>query len=756
MSVQEIREVRGATAFVEPGFEPTLPDYVYVVSSTGLEQAIPVTWDAIDPSDYEHENVFEVMGTVQGTSQRAVATVYVSEVTSVSEQTMVVAVGGSITWLSGVTVTNALGNTNWVDSAWDLPEEGDERLQQAGTFDIYGAIPGSDNQAVCHVMVIDPAESSYEESVKLTVGESYLPGDISIELPDGSSSHIAVDWIWPDMDLFNRAGSFDVEGVISGTDIPVTLHVTMVDIQSIDALDSIGTVEGVVPELPYFVDVTYTDGSRGEEEVEWSVPDPSEILSDASPITITGQTRFGTNREVEVQVEVLWAQPAREPVEVSTLVGVAPALPYTVPMTMSDGSRQQLVVQWEQPTPDQYATAGTTFEAKGYVAGSDYPVTAEVAVCAAAKDGTATEVSTIVGVAPNLSSDINVTLDNGDVFYIFGRVAWDEVDPASYAQAGDFEVSGRILGTEVPVTARVHVGEAASEDVFDIEREYFIDLESAGTMQPESVLGTSIYVPIEGGGYADLPVTWNDLTRGFLTTPGTYTFTGVAGGHDVTMTVVSMRVLSVEATEPVTMLAGAAIDTFDGSATATVDDGSGQESAREVWYSLYEGDPVTFEEAGTYTEEVTCWISGSQGSIEMPVSITFEVLDAIQEQEEVSEWTLPGVEPVLPETIMITPGDQGPLAMFASFAMSLIGARDASEPIEVRVTWEDIDPALYAPDKVNTTFDVAGVIEGTDTPVKATVEVADIESVYVPSVSTAPGVVPEIPGQVVVTTTMGT
>lgn len=413
VSVQEIREVRGATAFVEPGFEPTLPDYVYVVSSTGLEQAIPVTWDAIDPSDYEHENVFEVMGTVQGTSQRAVATVYVSEVTSVSEQTMVVAVGGSITWLSGVTVTNALGNTNWVDPAWDLPEEGDERLQQAGTFDIYGAIPGSDNQAVCHVMVIDPVESSYEESVKLTVGESYLPGDISIELPDGSSSHIAVDWIWPDMDLFNRAGSFDVEGVISGTDIPVTLHVTMVDIQSIDALDSIGTVEGVVPELPYFVDVTYTDGSRGEEEVEWSVPDPSEILSDASPITITGQTRFGTNREVEVQVEVLWAQPAREPVEVSTLVGVAPTLPYTVPMTMSDGSRQQLVVQWEQPTPDQYATAGTTFEAKGYVAGSDYPVTAEVAVCAAAKDGTATEVSTIVGVAPNLSSDINVTLDNG-------------------------------------------------------------------------------------------------------------------------------------------------------------------------------------------------------------------------------------------------------------------------------------------------------------------------------------------------------
>lgn len=195
VSVQEIREVRGATAFVEPGFEPTLPDYVYVVSSTGQEQAIPVTWDAIDPSDYEHENVFEVMGTVQGTSQRAVATVYVSEVTSVSEQTMVVAVGGSITWLSGVTVTNALGNTNWVDPAWDLPEEGDERLQQAGTFDIYGAIPGSDNQAVCHVMVIDPVESSYEESVKLTVGESYLPGDISIELPDGSSSHIAVDWI---------------------------------------------------------------------------------------------------------------------------------------------------------------------------------------------------------------------------------------------------------------------------------------------------------------------------------------------------------------------------------------------------------------------------------------------------------------------------------------------------------------------------------------------------------------------------------
>ncbi len=752
--VLEIREVYPVQVYTTPGYAPEMPSSVSIELSTGEQRSVSVTWDEIDPADYAESGYFEVMGTVAGSSIRARAEVRVSDIVSISDTSVVIAAGDTVGYIGGVNIEYELGY-DFVDPDWEYPAEDDPRLSQAGTFDIEGTLPGTDERAICHVIVVDATSYDQEMDYKVTQGENSLPGNIQVVDSEGVSRSLSVTWDWPSTDLFNRVGTFDVQGTIDGTDLPVTVHVTVVGIASVSNPAPLTTNEGVMPSLPYSVSVTYTDGTTGSERVDWEYVSPDKIVADDSPITVHGTTVYGGAKAVEQQIDVLWTQPARDAIPVSTLAGVAPQLPSSVSMTMSDGTERYINVQWETPDPAQYAKAGNTFEVNGYITGSEYPVVAKVSVYNAV-EGLEYSVSTAVGVAPQLSTSyLNVTLENGDTISLNNRVLWDAVDPSAYAQPGTFDVAGSIVGTSTKLVTHVKVGAVASLLGIDDSIEYLINTND--TTDVSYVLPQQTGAYLEDGSNVVVPVTWENVDEAFLTTPGTYTFTATAAGKTQQVTVHSYKLVSTaKATEPIAVLQGDVPSSIYGPCTVEVDDGSGA-TTKEMNFSA---DPAnvskdTFATAGTHTVTVDGWINNGRVTVAGKAEVTFEVYSSVVDQEEVNVWTTPGNAPVLPGTVEVTLGNANPLAAIVSFFSSLTGQKSTDTTMYSTVTWDKIDPAQYAADKDGTTFTVEGTVGTSKAKVTATVEVASIASVHIPEITTAPGVAPQIPACVSVTTSTG-
>ncbi|WHE35744.1 Ig-like domain-containing protein [Microbacterium sp. BDGP8] len=146
--------------------------------------------------------------------------------------------------------------------------------------------------------------------------------------------------------------------------------------------------------------------------------------------------------ELEVYAD---APTAIEPIDVRTAVGTIPQLPTTVDATYSDGSHADLPVSWAPVTEDQVAGEGS-FPLSGIVPGSPLPAKATVWVRATAP-GQINQVDTVttrtlVGVAPVLPKSVGVLFNDGSRQDL--PVTWNAVEPASYAQAGDFTVAGTV------------------------------------------------------------------------------------------------------------------------------------------------------------------------------------------------------------------------------------------------------------------------------------------------------------------------
>ncbi|SEH01616.1 Ig-like domain (group 4) [Nonomuraea solani] len=148
------------------------------------------------------------------------------------------------------------------------------------------------------------------------------------------------------------------------------------------------------------------------------------------------------------------------PVHVPTLAGTLPKLPATVETAYADGARGQAAVTWQQVTPEQVKTGGTSFTVIGLAEGVRQPAQATVYVrttSAVAITSIAEEaVRTRAGVAPSLPKTVVATYNDGSKD---GSVAvtWAAVDPAQYAQPGTFTVTGQVAGTTVAATATVTV-----------------------------------------------------------------------------------------------------------------------------------------------------------------------------------------------------------------------------------------------------------------------------------------------------------
>ena len=754
--VQDIRSVDAVTVYTEPGVAPILPETVYVEYESGDGSSQNVTWDPIDESQYAKKGFFEVMGTVENTSIKAKAQVRVSPVVSVSEYDEVTVAGSPLTWItSTVSVEFESGWDNDRYVTWAIPGEDDERWTKAGSFDVYGTIEGLETKAVCHVTVVDSTSYESEIDVRTTIGSDNLPYSVEATLEDGTTTDLDVEWPYDGdyWDKLEQAGTFDVTGYVLGNqNFPVTAHVTVVDIASVGEIDPVYTTEGVRPSMPYSVDVVYTDGEKGTEYVDWNLPAPEAFVADASPITVTG--RIGANgMPVSIQVFVQWVQPARRVVEVSTFAGWAPELPYDVELTMDDGTRRNLTVQWETPDVADYAVAGTTFDVRGFVVGSDLEVTARVSVCEVV-GGNEVDVSTAAGVVPEIDENIGLELDNGETIYLYDRVSWGSIDPADVAEEGSvFDVLGEVLGTPIELVAHVSVEPVAAVAPYESNVYYPVYL---GSEPADDVdFGDMITVILDNGEYSRVPVTWSEVDEAYKTTPGRYEIKGTTVAGEVTRYIQSFRVVSAELIEPVTVLAGMGFDDhFSGEVNLTVDDGTGAITRTEYAYDIETGlDAETLATPGEHAFESTGTLYGMYGETSLPLTGTVRVYAGISSYEVAEVWTVPGVEPRMPYTASVTCSDTDLLSVLAR-AVGLSDPADATLFLEVE--WDKIDPTSYAADKDNTSFKVGGTIVGTDVRVETTVNVASITGVNSPSsVTTAPGMEPSLPYTATVTCSDG-
>ncbi len=146
-------------------------------------------------------------------------------------------------------------------------------------------------------------------------------------------------------------------------------------------------------------------------------------------------------------------------VDVRTQVGVVPTLPPTVLVNYADGAQVPMAVSWGTITPAQVAAVGD-FTVPGFVAGTTRTATAHVWVRGPDPVQINTvdpvSVSTTVGVAPVLPASVTVGYNDGSRQSGIA-VTWQPIDPARYATAGTFDVTGQVAGTDKPATATVTV-----------------------------------------------------------------------------------------------------------------------------------------------------------------------------------------------------------------------------------------------------------------------------------------------------------
>ncbi|WP_327587763.1 discoidin domain-containing protein [Nonomuraea sp. NBC_00507] len=148
------------------------------------------------------------------------------------------------------------------------------------------------------------------------------------------------------------------------------------------------------------------------------------------------------------------------PVHVPTLVDTLPKLPATVETLYADGARSTAAVTWQQVTPDQVKTGGTSFTVSGLAEGVRQPVqatvyvrtTAAVTITSIAEEA----VTTKAGVAPAMPKTVVATYNDGSKDSSVA-VTWEAISPDRYAQPGTFTVTGQVQGTTITAKATVTV-----------------------------------------------------------------------------------------------------------------------------------------------------------------------------------------------------------------------------------------------------------------------------------------------------------
>lgn len=758
------------------GFAPTLTSSVSVYYSNGESRSCPVVWNEISEDQYQNAGTFIVEGHIKDCPSMLVyCTVYVRAVKSVQTELTCTTLTGEVPSLPySASVVFDSGATEQIPVSWDSFDA--SLYSKVGSFTVKGKLNGFDYREVtCTVTVKDPKDVLDLNSLRF----ERVVGDISplstyVYFPFTQSNNTTythgyqVTWDNADVSQFQKAGTYTVKGTLTSYDaspvngLKVTAQVEVREVASIDSLAPVNTPVGVRPTtgggLPGGVLVTFTDGTKKQCNIAWDPILDTQVANEGSfklsgsltywtntSSSSTSQVELGDSNRVTATISVRALQMPSS-TSTSTLIGCQPNMPDSIEATMWNGSRGSFPVQWSTISQDVLKNLGQ-ITVNGYFTGSSIPVTATVNICDL-EDNNIGKIPYIPGaglLAPRYLSDLY--LSDGSSYYprySSGQpYSWDELPQELLdGQPGEYEITGTIADSLAKIHATAVCGEVKgvnnySDNGVTLGQSY----EDWRVIYPgEEVNLDYFYVSgalQDGTTFDSLGVNWDTYDR---YPQKDCTITGTVAGTNIPVKVHVIVTKNWEAQpQTLTVLKGSDGTAMLPSYVDLVSPDAAEHPDYSHKYAEVKWNTKGFDwtQGGVVRGTATISFNAGYGmqTVDVPITATVKIASKATSVQGGTIWTVPGTKPMLPEYLEVRYDNNV-----------------SSEPQREKVTWDRVAADAYDKDG---SFKVKGKLQG-GAEATITVDVCSVTSIAVPErITTANGVVPELPWNVSVVTSDG-
>ena len=558
VNVREIKSVQTEfECMTAVGMSPSLPYQAMVTFDQNESQPVHINWDSVNPDSYAQPGTFVVKGRLDGLDRREVTcTVAVKDAKDYFD-------------LDSLTYERVVGDESPLDSdvhlkvtrpdgeywynypvKWDNADA--SRFQTAGTYEVAGTIgdcgvsslAGLEVKAtvvvkeVASIAQVAPIDTPV--GIRPTTGSSAgsLPYTVKVTFTDGSTVNGGVTWDTILDSMVAQEGSFTLGGSImysrskpGSPSIPVSLgsaHRASINVNvralQMPSTTSISTLVGAQIHMPYTIEATMWNGSRGNYSVQWPAISQN-TLNKLGKSTITGYF-LGSNIPVTATINV--CDLANDDLgRIAYIPDVGFAYSYeSNQFLLSDGNYYSLwgvgdsLYTWDEIPQDlKYGKPGD-YEISGTITGTLAKIRA-TATCGEVKginhysETGATLVQSyedtyVIYPGERLYLDdttVEGVLKDGTRFSNL-KVNWDEYD--NYPKE-NCTITGTVAGTKIPATIHVIVTDKwkAELDTIKVLKGH----DGSGLLPTNVILVSPDEIDQSGHHSKYAPVTWN--TKGF-------------------------------------------------------------------------------------------------------------------------------------------------------------------------------------------------------------------------------------------------
>lgn len=558
VNVREIKSVQTEfECMTAVGMSPSLPYQAMVTFDQNESQPVHINWDSVNPDSYAQPGTFVVKGRLDGLDRREVTcTVAVKDAKDYFD-------------LDSLTYERVVGDESPLDSdvhlkvtrldgeywynypvKWDNADA--SRFQTAGTYEVAGTIGdcGVSSLAgltvkakvvvkeVASIAQVAPIDTPV--GIRPTTGSSAgsLPYTVKVTFTDGSTVNGGVTWDTILDSMVAQEGSFTLGGSImysrskpGSPSIPVSLgsaHRASINVNvralQMPSTTSISTLVGAQIHMPYTIEATMWNGSRGNYSVQWPAISQN-TLNKLGKSTITGYF-LGSNIPVTATINV--CDLANDDLgRIAYIPDVGFAYSYeSNQFLLSDGNYYSLwgvgdsLYTWDEIPQDlKYGKPGD-YEISGTITGTLAKIRA-TATCGEVKginhysETGATLVQSyedtyVIYPGERLYLDdttVEGVLKDGTRFSNL-KVNWDEYD--NYPKE-NCTITGTVAGTKIPATIHVIVTDKWKAELDTIK---VLKGHDGSGLLPTNVILVSPDEKDQSGHHSKYaPVTWN--TKGF-------------------------------------------------------------------------------------------------------------------------------------------------------------------------------------------------------------------------------------------------
>ncbi len=558
VNVREIKSVQTEfECMTAVGMSPSLPYQAMVTFDQNESQPVHINWDSVNPDSYAQPGTFVVKGRLDGLDRREVTcTVAVKDAKDYFD-------------LDSLTYERVVGDESPLDSdvhlkvtrpdgeywynypvKWDNADA--SRFQTAGTYEVTGTIGdcGVSSLAglkvkakvvvkeVASIAQVAPIDTPV--GIRPTTGSSAgsLPYSVEVTFTDGSTVKGGVTWDTILDSMVAQEGSFTLGGSImysrskpGSPSIPISLgsaHRASINVNvralQMPSTTSVSTLVGAQIHMPYTIEATMWNGSRGSYSVQWPAISQN-TLNKLGKSTITGYF-LGSNIPVTATINV--CDLANDDLgRIAYIPDVGFAYSYeSNQFLLSDGNYYSLwgvgdsLYTWDEIPQDlKYGKPGD-YEISGTITGTFAKIRA-TATCGEVKGinhysetGTTLvqsyEDTYVIYPGEQLYLDnttVEGVLKDGTRFSNL-KVNWDEYDSHPKENC---TITGTVAGTNIPATIHVIVTDKWKAELDTIK---VLKGHDGSGLLPTNVILVSPDEKDQSGHHSKYaPVTWN--TKGF-------------------------------------------------------------------------------------------------------------------------------------------------------------------------------------------------------------------------------------------------